>query len=93
MGANCRFVFFKRALVPKYACRPSSGCPATRIDAGPELVRQRRAGLSRAFADPALKSVRDASLIEGFDVLRPADYGCMAEIASDAKRRRYLELD
>jgi ABC-type phosphate/phosphonate transport system substrate-binding protein len=66
---------------------------ATRIDAGPELVRQLRAGLSRAFADPELKPLRDALLIGGIDVLPAENYRCMAEMEADAKRRRYLELD
>jgi ABC-type phosphate/phosphonate transport system substrate-binding protein len=66
---------------------------ATRIDAGPELVRRLRAGLSRAFADPELQPLRDALLIDGLDVLDPATYDCMAEMEADAKRRRYLELD
>ena len=66
---------------------------ATRIDAGPELVRRLRAGLSRAFADPDLRPVREALLIDGLEVLRPTDYRCMAETAADAKLQHYLELD
>lgn len=65
---------------------------ATRIDAGAELVARLRGGLARAFADPDLRPVRAALLIDGLDVLRPAAYRCMAEAEADAKRRQYLEL-
>ena len=46
----------------------------------------------RAPSHPDLRTVRDALLIDGLDVLRPAAYLCMAEAEADAKRRRYLEL-
>jgi ABC-type phosphate/phosphonate transport system substrate-binding protein len=74
--------------------RNAPGLPyATRIDAGPELVRRLRAGLLRAFANPGLRPLREALLIGGLDVLPPDAYVCMAEMEADAKRQRYLELD
>ena len=66
---------------------------ATRIDAEPELVERLRAGLFRAFDDPALASLRKELLIVGLDVLPPGAYGCIAEMEADAKRRCYLEMD
>ena len=66
---------------------------AMRIDAEPELVRRVRAGLFRAFAEPSLRPLRDALLIDGLEVLSPAAYDCMAAMEVDAKRQRYLELD
>lgn|SRR6185436_17773355 len=66
---------------------------ATRIDAAPDLVRRLRAGLARAFNDPALRPLREALLIDGLDVLNPAAYGCMAELENEARQRRYVELD
>jgi hypothetical protein len=72
----------------------ASGLPyATRIGAGAERIAQLRAGLSRAFADPDLRTVRNALLIDGLDVLDPIAYDCMAEMEAAAKRQRYLELD
>ena len=49
--------------------------------------------LARAFADPDLRPVRNALLIDGLDVLDPTTYDCMAETEAAAKRPRYLELD
>jgi ABC-type phosphate/phosphonate transport system substrate-binding protein len=66
---------------------------ATRIDADPALVRRLRAGLLRAFADPGLRPLRDALLIEGLEVLQPSAYRGMAEMEIEAKRRSYFELD
>lgn len=65
---------------------------ATRIDAGPELVRRLRAGLSRAFDDPGLGPLRDALLIDGLEVLQPCAYRGMAEMEIEAKRQGYCEL-
>ena len=66
---------------------------ATRSDAGPELVRRLRAGLLRAFADPALRSLREGLLIDGLDVLAPGAYQGMFEMELEAGRRGYRELD
>jgi len=66
---------------------------ATRIDAPPDLVARLCAGLARAFADPALRPLREALLIDGLEVLDPTAYGCMAELEDAARQRRYLELD
>ena len=66
---------------------------ATRSDASPELVRRLRAGLSRAFAEPGLRAVRDALLIDGLDILPPAAYRGMADMEIEAGRRGYFELD
>ena len=76
------------------APQSAPGLPyATRIGAGARLVAQLRAGLSRAFADPDLRTVREALLIDGLEVLDPTAYDCMAEMEAAAKRQRYLELD
>jgi hypothetical protein len=66
---------------------------ATRTDAEPELPRRLLAGLMRAFDDPNLASLRDELLIVGLDVLPAGAYACMAEMETDAKRRRYHEMD
>ena len=66
---------------------------ATRIDSEPELVRRLRAGLLRAFADPGLRPLHDALLIDGLEVLPPSAYRGMAEMEIEAKRQRYVELD
>jgi ABC-type phosphate/phosphonate transport system substrate-binding protein len=74
--------------------RNAPGLPyATRIDAGPELVRRLRAGLLRAFADPGLRPLREQLLIDGLEVLPPHTYVCMAEMEAEAKRQRYFEMD
>ena len=66
---------------------------ATRADAQPELVERLRAGLMRAFADPGLRSLREALLLDGLAVLQPSAYDGMAEMEIDARRQRYFELD
>ena len=74
--------------------KPAPGLPyAVRLDAPPELVRQLRAGLFRAFADPLLRPLRDELLIDGLDVLQPCAYRCMVEMEIGAKRQGYFELD
>lgn len=73
---------------------PAPGLPyATRIDASPEFVERLRTGLARAFADPAHRGLREALLIDGLEVLDPAAYRCMAVLETEARQRRYLELD
>jgi ABC-type phosphate/phosphonate transport system substrate-binding protein len=66
---------------------------ATRIDAGPELVRRLRAGLHRAFADASLRPLREALLIGGLEVLAPEAYRGMAEMEIAATRQCYFEMD
>ena len=66
---------------------------ATHPDASPDLVERLRAGLARAFADPALAQTRRTLLLDGFDVLPVSLYACMFEAEAEAKRRQYLELD
>jgi ABC-type phosphate/phosphonate transport system substrate-binding protein len=65
----------------------------TRIDVDLATRDRLVAALRRAFADPALASVRAQLLIEGFDVLPPGSYRCMLDMAGEAKRRGYDELD
>ena len=65
----------------------------TRIAAGSDLVERLRRGLFRAFADPALASVREDLLMVGLDVLPLSSYRCMTDMAIDALRRHYVELD
>ena len=66
---------------------------AIRIGASPDLRPKLRAALMRAFHDPGLRALRAELLIDGLDVL-PADaYHCMSAMETEAKRRRYLELD
>lgn len=72
----------------------SPGLPfATRIDAGPELIRRLRAGLLRAMADPELRLLREVLLIEGLEVLDAVAYRGMAEMENEARRQGYFELD
>lgn len=66
---------------------------ATRADAPSELVERLRAGLMRAFADPGLRLLREALLIDGLEILQPSAYRGMAEMEIDARRQRYFELD
>ena len=66
---------------------------ATRIDVDADLVRRLRAGLARAFADSALRALREALLIDGIEVLPPQKYSAMAEMEAKAKRLGYRELD
>jgi len=73
---------------------PAPGLPyVTRLDARPELHERLGAGLRRAFAEPHLAKVRDALLIDGFDVLPVDSYRCMSEMEEAARRSRYVELD
>jgi len=65
----------------------------TRIDAVPALREQLHVGLRRAFEDPSLSKVRAALLITGADLLPLASYRCMIDMAEDARRRGYVELD
>ncbi|MEO5764562.1 MAG: PhnD/SsuA/transferrin family substrate-binding protein, partial [Casimicrobiaceae bacterium] len=65
----------------------------TRIDADRERVARLRAGVLRAFADPALAAVREALLLTGVDVLPASRYRLMTRMARDARRRNYVELD
>jgi ABC-type phosphate/phosphonate transport system substrate-binding protein len=65
----------------------------TRLDAAPELRDKLQAGLLRAFADPALAAVRAELLITGVATLPVATYRCIADMAEDARRRGYFELD
>ena len=64
----------------------------TRAPADSDLIVRLRAGLLRAFADPRLRSVRDALLITGVDVLPVATYRCMTDMEAEARRCRYFEL-
>ena len=64
----------------------------TRHDVGTDLVQRLRAGLHRAFADTGLAFVRDDLLIAGLDTIPLESYRCMADMAADAIRRRYVEL-
>jgi len=66
---------------------------ATRADAPPDLVLRLRAGLARAFADPALADTRGVLLLDGFEVLSTELYDCMFDAESEALRQRYIELD
>ena len=65
----------------------------TRIDAAREVRERLAAGLLRAFADPSLAPVRAELLIDGVDVLSLTHYRCMTEMAGEAKRLGYVELD
>jgi ABC-type phosphate/phosphonate transport system substrate-binding protein len=65
----------------------------TRLDVPPGTRARMRAALQRAFADPALAAVRAELLIAGLDVLPVDSYRCMMDMADDAKRRGYVELD
>jgi ABC-type phosphate/phosphonate transport system substrate-binding protein len=65
----------------------------TGASASPDLIRRLRAGLFNALADPGLAAVRNELLIAGVDVLPLERYGCMTEMAAEAQRLRYVELD
>lgn len=65
----------------------------TRLDVSPGVRARLQAGLVRAFADPALAEVRAQLMITGFDILPVEGYRCMTDVADDAKRRGYIELD
>ena len=88
-------------------CRPSAmahtriigrtvsapGLPyATRCGADPALVARLRAGLARAFADPALHRVREILLLDGLEVLAPGAYDGMADMEVAALALGYTEL-
>lgn len=74
--------------------RSAPGLPyAIRLGAGPDLRRKVVAALARAFDDPHLRDVRAELLIDGLDVLPPNAYRCMAEMAAEARRQGYVELD
>jgi len=51
------------------------------------------AALGCTFTDPALASVRAHLPIEGFDVLSSGSYRRTLDMAGDAKRHGYDELD
>ncbi len=64
----------------------------TRIDASDNLVARLRAGLARAVADPELATVREALLIQDFEVLGLADYERIAEMEREAAETGYPVL-
>jgi hypothetical protein len=45
------------------------------------------------MCDPELADVRDTLLLAGFEVLPLASYDCTLEMASEAARCAYRELD
>jgi ABC-type phosphate/phosphonate transport system substrate-binding protein len=66
---------------------------ATRTGVSPDLIRRLRAGLFRAMCDTELADVRDILLLAGFEVLPLTSYDCTLEMASEAARCAYRELD
>jgi hypothetical protein len=74
--------------------RLAPGLPyVTRLDVPPALRERLRAGVLRACADASLAAVRAELLICGVEVLPAGSYGCMGDMADDARRRGYGELD
>jgi ABC-type phosphate/phosphonate transport system substrate-binding protein len=64
----------------------------TRSDAGPDLVRRLRHGLSTACADPDLADCREALLITGVEDLSVREYDRIDRMERDAVECGYSEL-
>lgn len=72
---------------------PSAGLPlVTSAQASASDVRLLRRALRAVAIDPALAATRDALLIDGFEVVRPARYDALLKIETMAARAGYPAL-